>query len=1596
MTRSARHIRRLSRRQRAALGGLLTAGALLAGGVATPNAEAVTLIQSDLEFMLTQIKIAEAHAAQPPGTSPLGPGPLQVASPLLPFGLRTVDGKFNNLVAGQEGFGAADSIFPRLVPLTPSSFRDAEPFDPDGPGPAPATPTSYIQTSGIVADSKPRVISNLLVDQTPGNPAAVAAAAANPNAVTGAPGDPIFLPNVATDAGLSAPYNSWFTFFGQFFDHGLDLLSKGGNGTVMVPLQPDDPLFNGASPETNFMVVTRATNQAGSAGAHKNTTTPFVDQNQTYTSHPSHQVFLREYELRNGRPVATGKMLDRPVVGGLPRWIDVKDQARVMLGITLDDQDLLNVPKLLTDPYGKFIPAASGFAQLVTPGGPVSGTPGAPVDATSASRTDHAFLDDIAHTAAPSGNQTGLPGGPRGPLVADPDTTIGLVQVAAGQPQRYDNELLDAHFITGDGRGNENVGLTTVHHIFHAEHNRLVEQIKTVVSQDPVFLTQWQISPGIWNGERLFQAARFATEMQYQHLVFEEFGRKVQPAINIFAGYNSTIDPAIVAEFAHTVYRFGHSMLPQTVARTSVGGADVSLPLIQAFLNPLEFSNGGTPAVAAGAIVRGNVRQVGNELDEFVTDAVRSNLLGLPLDLATINIARGRDTGMPTFQAARRKFFADTLNNSALTPYTSWADFSASGLRHQESLVNFVAAYGKHPTITAAVGVAAKRVAANALVNGVTADAIDFMNSTGTWAAGAPGTTPDGDPATVTGLGDVDFWIGGLAEKQLPFGGLLGSTFNFVFETQMEKLQDADRFYYLFRLAGTNFLSELEANSFAAMISRNTDATHLPGDVFARPDFTIEAGPPNNATWTAPAPRGQLVFPQNGALQFVGTEHIVFGGTPGADNLRANEGDDTLWGDGGNDRLEGGSGNDIVNGGAGDDILNDSFGDDNFKGNDGNDAINAGPGLDLILGGNGNDFIVGGANTKEVFAGNQNDFVHGSTSFDTVFGGAGDDWLEGDSSVDALMGGSGAPFENATTDGNDVLNGQGGNDDHHGEGGDDIMLSGGGVEFNEGMLGFDWVTHKSDPQAADADLNRGVLLPPDLAAIRDRYRTVEGLSGWNQNDVLRGDNAIAATLLGNTIDNQAQVNLISGLQDVLGAGTQFAGGNIILGGAGSDIIEGRAGDDIIDGDKWLDVQLDPDGAGPLAPVDSMGPIQPGVFAGTTNPGDVIINRTIRPGVVTAIDTAEFSGASTEYTFPQVAVVEGSTVVVDHATPGLINDGRDTLTSVERLRFTDRTVVLVLNPNNNPATGRPAILGAPLEGQALTATPGDLADTEGINNIVYSWQVEVGASWVSVGRGPSFTPGPGEVGARLRVAATFQDNQGVSESGTSAPTGAVVNVNDPPTGAPFLSDTSPVVGFAVTASRGSIGDADGIVNATFGFQWQQGSGTSFTNILGATSPTFTPSAGHLGQQLRVRVSYTDDRGAAETVFSGATAAVVAARVAAELVANRVLQPLVPFAISTIRVTPTGAVAKGVRALSSPVLIRFRLRGAATVRLDVRNTKGVLVRRFNRKVKKAGLVTFKWNLNNTKGRRVITGRYRLVVSISNRDGTTRFNRTVQVRS
>src|SRR5262245_64382886 len=68
--------------------------------------------------------------------------------------------------------------------------------------------------------------------------------------------------------------------------------------------------------------------------------------------------------------------------------------------------------------------------------------------------------------------------------------------------------------------------------------------------------------------------------MQYQHLVFEEFARTISPRIDGFRDFDPTINPAIVAEFAHTVFRFGHSMLDEQVDRLDPNFVSSDLGLI--------------------------------------------------------------------------------------------------------------------------------------------------------------------------------------------------------------------------------------------------------------------------------------------------------------------------------------------------------------------------------------------------------------------------------------------------------------------------------------------------------------------------------------------------------------------------------------------------------------------------------------------------------------------------------------------------------------------------------------------------------------------------------------------------------------------------------------------------------------------------------------------------------------------------------------------------------------------------------------------------------------------------------------------------------
>jgi Ca2+-binding RTX toxin-like protein len=1450
----------------------------------------------DLAFILKQIKIAE-QTTNPDGTINGTALRDAVGSNLLPYGLRTVDGTWNSLLPGMERMGAADNIMPRLVP---GVFHEAEgiPGAFFGPNVPDVPSSSYAQTApgNMVFDSQPRIISNLIVDQTATNPAAVAAAHDRADIAT-FPGMDVVstsvdgtlrIPNQSPDVGLSPPFNGMMALFGQFFDHGLDLISKGG-GTVFVPLQKDDPLYVEGSP-TNFMVLSRAVNSRGPGAdgkmntadddlnGHTNTTTPFVDQNQTYTSHPSHQVFLRQYEMIDGKPLATGRLLNGE--HGAGNWSEVKAQAAHMLGIQLTDTDIFNVPLLATDRYGEFLRGEHGFVQIVTAGGLVEGDPsanggkGVPIPANAA-RSGHEFLADIAHTAVPgtydADHNPATPGvqmtpdldgetGPiPNPLFVSSQAESATNQKYLAQPVgTYDDELLDRHFITGDGRGNENIGLTAIHEIFHDEHNRLVEDYKhtilgsgdldvinewlakdiTVIPTDPVAIAALQ-----WDGERLFQAGRFATEMQYQHLVFEEFARAVQPSVDPFVFSNSAdIDPSITEEFADVVYRFGHSMLDDTVARYDANMNDDDIGLIDAFLNPVAFDkdNGLDPHKAVGEIVRGMSRQVGNEIDEFITDALRNNLVGLPLDLATLNMARARDTGAPSFNEARAAFYKMS-GDSQLKPYTSWADF-APHMKNPASIINFIAAYGLHSSIQAETTLVGKRAAATLLVMGdldlngdgdinadkdlvgptyrletAPDDRLAFLNSTGDWAT------------KETGLNKVDFWIGGLAEAKLEFGGMLAPTFNFVFESQLEKLQNGDRFYYLSRTQGLNMLNELEGNLFSTMAMRNTDigdvgsTTHLPGLLFATPSYTLEmdqnkqmtgigtnqhgdpgrVNPVLNAftslvTRTAPgadvngdgaADGGKLIY------AYDGPDHVVLGGTPGNDTLMGGRGMDTLWGDGGNDILDGGDEADQVHGGDGDDIITDhgtpAGAADFLRGDNGNDVISNGAGNDIVFGGAGQDFFIVGPDFTEVFAGEGNDFIIGGTGPDGLMGNEGDDWIEGGEGFDGLSGENSQLFFNSTIIGHDVLNGQGNDTDYDGESGDDIMVQGTGIQRNNGMLGFDWGIHKGDPVAANSDLGIPIFATQPQLILRDRFDSVEALSGWKFDDVLIGTNAptgangpgLASIIDGPTTDSmllETNLHLINGLRELLGTVTPTGpdgvvfdpttGADILIGGAGNDHITGKAGNDLIDGDAWLNVRVSVrdrvDPTKELFSVDTIADLKTRMLSGEINPGQLVIVREILQSATkaTEIDQAIYSDLRANYDVTRNA---DNTWTVAH-TRGTATDGTDTIRNIEELVFTDDILNLTGEPHIDDMT--------PTERHILTANPGSVAAFSNVpeSAISFQWQALINGVFVNIAgaTGVSFTPQQAQVGQQLRVMASFTDTTGKTQAIPSAATAGV--------------------------------------------------------------------------------------------------------------------------------------------------------------------------------------------------------------------------------
>jgi peroxidase len=245
----------------------------------------------------------------------------------------------------------------------------------------------------------------------------------------------------------------------------------------------------------------------------------------------------------------------------------------------------------------------------------------------------------------------------------------GRLKVSNGRLLPFNTEGLanaggsgDHLFLAGDVRANEQLGLTAMHTLFVREHNWQAAQIR-------------QANPQL-TGEQIYQQAREMVAAEIQAITYFEYlpillGENALPP---YQGYNDRIHAGIANLFSGAVFRYGHSALSPQLLRLNRRGQAIEaghLPLREAFFAPDKLSTDG----GIEPILRGLATQVCQQVDNYLIDDVRNFLFGAPgsggFDLASLNIQRGRDHGLPGYNAvraayglARKNSFADVTSDA--------------------------------------------------------------------------------------------------------------------------------------------------------------------------------------------------------------------------------------------------------------------------------------------------------------------------------------------------------------------------------------------------------------------------------------------------------------------------------------------------------------------------------------------------------------------------------------------------------------------------------------------------------------------------------------------------------------------------------------------------------------------------------------------------------------------------------------------------------------------------------------------------------------------------------------------------------------------
>ncbi len=218
--------------------------------------------------------------------------------------------------------------------------------------------------------------------------------------------------------------------------------------------------------------------------------------------------------------------------------------------------------------------------------------------------------------------------------------------------------IVDGAYVAGDSRVQENPDLTALQTLFMREHNRQVDLLK--------------VSHPDWTGDQLYQQARAIVTAEIARITYSEFLPHLlgTTAIKPYQGYRVGVDASLTEEFAGAAFRLGHSIVSANLEKTDEQGNVIGTPVTLKdafFQNPADFAADS----GADGLLRHLTNDLSNALDVHIVDDLRNFLFvpGVGMDLAAINLQRGRDLGLGTLNETRLAL--------GLKPYASFADITS-------------------------------------------------------------------------------------------------------------------------------------------------------------------------------------------------------------------------------------------------------------------------------------------------------------------------------------------------------------------------------------------------------------------------------------------------------------------------------------------------------------------------------------------------------------------------------------------------------------------------------------------------------------------------------------------------------------------------------------------------------------------------------------------------------------------------------------------------------------------------------------------------------------------------------------------------------